>query len=104
MVRRSKFFEVGGFDENLEVSYNDVDFCLKLRKKGYLNVFTPYAELFHYESKSRGYAKTPYKHAIMVYEKEYITKKWSKLIEKGDCYYNPNLDSRIGSFGVKLED
>lgn len=104
MVRRGKFFEVGGFDENLEVSYNDVDFCLKLREKGYLNVFTPYAELLHYESKSRGYAKTPYKYAVMVYEKEYVTKKWRKLIEKGDCYYNPNLNSQIGSFGVKLED
>ncbi len=104
MVKKSKFFEVGGFDENLEISYNDVDFCLKLREKGYLNVFTPYAELFHYESKSRGYARTPYEYAVMVYEKEYITKKWSKLFEGGDCYYNPNLNSKVGNFEVNLED
>ncbi|MBR5432620.1 MAG: glycosyltransferase family 2 protein, partial [Bacteroidales bacterium] len=54
MVSRAKWDEVGGFDESFQVSLNDVDFCLKLRDKGYLNVFTPFAELFHYESLSRG--------------------------------------------------
>lgn len=104
MVKRNKFFEVDGFDEGLEVSYNDLDFCLKLRQKGYLNVFTPYAELFHYESKSRGYAKTPYEYAVMTYEKEYIKKKWGELMKKGDCYYNPNLNPIRGNFSVNLNE
>lgn len=61
MVKASLYDEVGGFEEELEVAFNDVDFCLKVREKGYLVVYNPYAVLYHYESKSRGYEDTPEK-------------------------------------------
>ena len=54
LVSRAQYDEVGGLDETFSVAFNDVDFCLKLRHAGYLNVFTPFAELYHYESKTRG--------------------------------------------------
>ena len=54
MVKKSLFDELGGLDEDFRVALNDVDFCLRLREKGYLNVFTPFAELYHFESASRG--------------------------------------------------
>ena len=54
LVKKSLYEQVGGLDESFEISLNDVDFCLKLRKAGYLNVFTPFAELYHFESISRG--------------------------------------------------
>ena len=86
MVRTTHFIEVGGFNEDLAVCYNDVDFCLRLRDKGYLIVYTPYAELYHYESVSRG-------HEINVNEAHYMLKKWGDNI-KSDPYYNSNLSLR----------
>lgn len=59
MMRKSVFEEVNGFDESFRVAFNDVDLCMRIRKAGYLIVFTPYAELYHYESKSRGLEDTP---------------------------------------------
>ena len=59
MVKRSVFEEVGGLTEELAVAFNDIDFCMKVRQKGYLVVYNPYAELYHYESKSRGLEDTP---------------------------------------------
>ncbi len=61
MVKRSVFDEVGGLTEELAVAFNDIDFCLKVRKTGKLVVYDPYAEWFHYESKSRGYEDSPEK-------------------------------------------
>lgn len=54
MVKKSIYEEVDGLDESFTISLNDVDLCLKIREKGYLNIFTPFAELYHYESKTRG--------------------------------------------------
>lgn len=84
MVRRSVFIEVEGFDEKLDVAYNDVDFCLKIADLGYLNVWTPYAVLYHYESATRRYS---------LYENntKYFYQKWRSVFEKGDSFYNPNL-------------
>lgn len=90
MVKKSKYDEVEGLDENLAVAYNDVDFCLKLREKGYLNIFTPFAELKHHESASRGY-ETGEKLERFKKECSLFKGKWSGVLEKGDPYFNPNL-------------
>lgn len=91
MVEKSKFEQVGGLDETLAVCLNDVDFCLKLRENGYLNVFTPFAELYHFESKSRGFDDSLDKKNR--YEKESVVFKarWDSVINAGDPYFNPNL-------------
>jgi len=91
MVKRRVFEEVGGFSEEFPVTFNDIDFCLKVREKGYLIVWTPYAELYHYESKTRGYDDTPEKQERFKREIERFQKKWKSFLEKCDPYYNPNL-------------
>lgn len=91
MVKRSVFDEVKGLEEELKVAFNDVDFCLKVREKGYLIVFNPDVELYHYESKSRGMEDTPEKIARFASEIDYMRKKWSKILEDGDPFYNKNL-------------
>lgn len=91
MVRKEAFDQVGGFNEELAVAYNDVDFCLKLRKAGYLNVFTPFARLYHYESASRGSDKSEENQARFQREEQLFKDTWKDILEKGDPYYNPNL-------------
>lgn len=86
LVSRDKFQQVGGFDEEYNVVYSDVDICLKLNEKGYGTVYTPYARLFHYESKTRGKQKYENDHDIDIF-----IKRWKNLIENGDPYYNCNL-------------
>lgn len=90
LFKKSIWEEVGGLDENLAVSYNDVDFCLSVRKAGYLIVWTPYAELYHYEYKSRGLNETPEKQAVTAREIEYFKTKWAPELSACDPYYNPN--------------
>jgi O-antigen biosynthesis protein len=91
MVKRSLFEKIGGFDEiALKIAYNDVDLCLKIRENDYLIVYTPYAELYHYESHSRGYDDTPKKIKIARKEINHMQKRWKGKILK-DPYYNPNL-------------
>ncbi len=90
LFRRSIWDEAGGFDENLAVSYNDVDFCLNIRRSGHLIVWTPYAELYHYEYKSRGLNDTSDKQAITDKEINYFRDKWKKELKNGDPYYNHN--------------
>ncbi len=94
MVRKNVFDETGGFEEELEVQYNDVDFCLKIREAGYLICWTPFAELYHYESKSRGIDILPSDKQRAEKEAEYMKKKWHRYYEEGDPYYNPNLSLR----------
>lgn len=92
MIRKSVFDSIGGFDCKFAVAFNDVDLCLRVREKDKLIVFTPYAELYHYESKSRGYEDTPEKQKRFAGEVELFHKKWDeKFLSKGDPYYNPNL-------------
>jgi glycosyltransferase involved in cell wall biosynthesis/ubiquinone/menaquinone biosynthesis C-methylase UbiE len=95
MIRKSIFEEVAGFDENLAVSYNDVDFCLKIRNSGYLIVYTPYAELLHHESISRG-------GNLDESEVRYMLEKWGSAL-KNDPYYNPNLSLRSVNCVVNLD-
>jgi GT2 family glycosyltransferase len=99
-VRRECFEQVGGFDEvNLPIQYNDVDLCLKLHEAGYDIVWTPYAELIHHESKSRGYNITPEQKVIFEQEKAYVRKRWAKWIEH-DPAYNPNLTVDHADFSL----
>lgn len=102
MIRRNVFEEVGGFDENLGIALNDIDLCLKVREKGYLIVYTPYSELYHYESLSRGYENTPEKKDRLKKESEYIREKWGAIIDKGDPYYNPNLTLEREDFTIRI--
>ncbi|HQD27246.1 MAG TPA: glycosyltransferase, partial [Methanoculleus thermophilus] len=91
MVRKNVYEEVGGLEEDLVVAFNDVDFCLKIREKGYLIVYTPYAKLYHYESLSRGYEDNPEKQTRFLKEVRHVREKWGDYIDTGDPYYNPNL-------------
>lgn len=91
MTKRSVFEAVGGLTEELAVAFNDVDYCLKVRKAGKLVVYNPYAELYHYESKSRGHEDSPEKVERFNGEVEILLSRWRTLIEAGDPYYNPNL-------------
>jgi len=102
MTRKEVFQEVGGFDENLQVAYNDVDLCLKIREKGYLIVWTPFAELYHHEKLTRGRPSSKEKWELEIKEREYFKAKWRHLIEKGDPYYNPNLNQDCADFSLKL--
>lgn len=103
MVSRAKYDEVGGFDETFQVSLNDVDFCLKLREKGYLNVFTPFAELYHYESLSRGLDLEGKNAARYEKESEHFRTKWKEVLDKGDPYYNPNFSLDRSDFSLNVE-
>jgi glycosyltransferase involved in cell wall biosynthesis len=91
LVRKAVFEQVGGLDAaNLTVAFNDVDFCIKLREAGYRNLYTPYAELYHHESISRGQENSPAKQARFASEVAFMQKKWGDVL-KADPYYNPNL-------------
>lgn len=103
LVKKSDFQEVGGFDESFQVAFNDIDLCMKLRAGNKKIVFTPYAELYHYESKSRGLEDTPEKQFRFDKEVKRFQKKWGKWLENGDPYYNPNLSVTEGDCSL-LED
>ncbi len=102
LVKKALFEEVGGLDEGFAISLNDVDFCLKLREKGYLNVFTPFAELYHFESISRGLDDKGEKAQRYNKESEKFREKWKKVLEKGDPYYNPNFSLDRSDFALKI--
>jgi len=102
MISRSKFDAVNGFDgENFKIAYNDVDFCLRLREQGLLNVFTPYAELYHHESISRGYEDTEEKQQRFSGEKERLKARHAGILEQGDPYYNPNLTHDREDYSIR---
>lgn len=91
MTPRRIFDEVGGLGEDLAVAFNDVDLCLKIRAKNYQIVYSPDSKFYHYESKSRGYEDTPEKIKRFHGEMRNFAKKWKKILNDGDPYYNPNL-------------
>ena len=101
MIRRDVYDEMNGYDETFEVAFNDVDFCMRVRKAGYLIVFTPFAELYHYESKSRGLDDAPEKRARFVGEVERFQKRWAKELAEGDPYYNPNFSLFTEDFSFR---
>lgn len=101
MVKKRIFNEVGGFTEKYQVTFNDVDFCLKIREKGYLNVMNPFAQLYHYESKSRGLDDTYEKNQRFLSEKLMFREDWHEILEKGDPFYNPNLTLSAEDFSLR---
>ncbi len=102
LVKKSLYEAVGGLDESFAVSLNDVDFCLKLREKGLLNVFTPFAELFHYESVSRGLDDGGENAERYNRESEHFRQKWREALHAGDPYYNPNFSLDRSDFSLRV--
>ena len=101
MVKKSVFEDVGGLTEELKVAFNDVDFCMKVRQAGKLVVYNPYAELYHYESKSRGLEDTPEKVARFNNEIKIFSERWPEILKNGDPYYNPNLTLKSQDFSLR---
>lgn len=102
--RREIYEEVGYMDEeNFAVAFNDVDFCLKIREKGYLIVYNPYIELIHYESKTRGYEDTKEKKERFAKETECFRKKWRKQLDKGDPYLNINFSKDNAMCSIRTD-
>ncbi|MFP0006332.1 glycosyltransferase family 2 protein [Escherichia sp. AP1800] len=100
LIRKNIYEEVAGLDEeNLHVAFNDVDFCLKVREAGYRNLWTPYAELYHYESISRGAEDSPEKIARFAREVNFMKSKWGKHLEL-DPFYSPNLSKDREDFSI----
>ncbi len=104
LVKKELYEEVGGLEEkNLKVAFNDVDFCLKLLEKGYRNVWTPYVELYHHESISRGAEDNPEKVKRFNEEVTYMRDKWLRHIE-ADYQYNRNLTNKYEDFGLNIDE
>lgn len=102
LVRKKIFEKTGGFDEtNLAISFNDVDFCLRLRETGLRNIWTPYANLIHHESASRGHQPTPAEQTQFVREAAFMQRKWGiELLH--DPFYNPNLSLDLPGFTLAV--
>lgn len=101
MTKKSIYEEVGGLTEEFKVAFNDIDFCMKVREKGYLIVYNPAVELYHYESKSRGLEDTPEKVERFNSEVNRFLDRWDKELKAGDPYYNVNLSLNRSDFGLK---
>lgn len=102
LIRRETFDAVGGLDPRLQVAFNDVDFCLRVREKGFRNLWTPHAELYHHESASRGYEDTPAKHERFTREVTLMMERWGDQLLK-DPAYNPNLTLGATDFALAIE-
>ena len=102
-MRKEVYEEIGGMDEGYQVAFNDADFCVRIRHHGYKVVFTPFAELYHDESKSRGVEDTPEKAERFEGEVQRFKKEWPELLQHGDPYYNPNLTTAKEDFDIKEE-
>ncbi len=98
MIRRQVFLDAGGFDEAFQFAYQDVDLCLRLRERGFLIVYTPYAQLLHHESATRGRTMAFGDHDISL-----ARNRWQRYLVQGDPYYNPNLTKRREDFSIALE-
>ena len=101
MLSRKVWDTVNGLDETFAVAFNDVDLCMRIRQAGYLIVWTPYAELYHYESKSRGAEDTPEKQKRFQGEIERFQRRWAKELAAGDPYYNPNFTLDCEDFSIR---
>jgi GT2 family glycosyltransferase/2-polyprenyl-3-methyl-5-hydroxy-6-metoxy-1,4-benzoquinol methylase len=101
LTKKDVFNQVGGFNEDLAIAFNDVDLCLKIREKGFLIVYTPYAKLYHHESLSRGSEDTLEKRKRFKKEVKYVRERWASVYTRGDPYYNPNLTRDKEDFSIK---
>ena len=102
LIRKEIYDEVHGLDESYAVAFNDVDFCVRVREAGYTNVFTPFAQLYHYESKSRGMEDNPEKQKRFQGEVLRFQARWGGLLAKGDPCTNPNFDIQREDFSLKI--
>ena len=103
MTKKSIYEDVGYMDEKFKVAFNDVDFCLKIREQGKLIVYNPFVQFIHYESKSRGLEDTFEKQERFKGEIERFNKKWKKILQDGDPYYNINLRLDNDQYEIKQE-
>ena len=101
MTKKETYLKAGGLDERFQVAFNDIDYCMQVRKLGLKVMFTPYAKLYHHESISRGYETTEAKEKRFRSETELFLNKWKVELEKGDLYYNPHLTLRYENFELK---
>jgi GT2 family glycosyltransferase len=101
LTRKSVFEEAGGFEEELSHAFNDVDLCLRIRERAYNIVYTPFAQLYHHESLSRGYENTPEKRQRFNRERLYCEERWFDILAAGDPYYNPNLTLTREDFSIR---
>ncbi len=101
MVSRNVYEKVHGLEEQLAVAFNDLDFCLRVGKEGYLVVYNPFVEAYHYESKSRGKEDTKEKVYRFGEEIEFIRTRWIDLLKEGDPYYNPNFSLKKCNYALK---
>lgn len=102
LVRKSVYQEVGGLEPQLQVAFNDIDFCLKVRQAGYRNIWTPFAELIHHESLSRGYEDSPEKIKRFNREVDFMTVKWGEEL-LNDPFYSPNLTLLHEDFSYRVK-
>ena len=102
LIRREIYDEMNGLDESYAVAFNDVDFCVRVREAGYTNVFTPFAQLYHYESKSRGTEDNPEKQKRFQGEVLRFQARWGDLLAAGDPCTNPNFDIQREDFTLKI--
>lgn len=104
MVRKDAYNEIGGFDEQLAVEYNDIDFCLKLKERGYRNIYLPHVILYHYESISRGHPhKTRKSHRQHLSDVKTFQTRWQKYVDHDPCY-NPHLTRIFTDFRLRIQD
>ncbi len=102
VVKKELYLQVNGLDEAFQIAYNDVDFCLRVQQNGYLNVYCPHAQLYHYESKTRGDDnQDKIKLARFVKEKKLLLDRWEEKINN-DIYYNPNLTRVAENFSINI--
>ena len=97
LVRRAVWDEVGGLDPAFRVAFNDIDFCLRVRERGWRIVYTPHAELVHHESRSRGSDQTPERRDEFAAEIRLMQQRWGPLLADDPCY-SPNLRLQDGGF------
>lgn len=95
MMRRSVFDEVGGWDKEIPITYNDIDLCMKVQEKGYLVIYTPFSQVYHREG-------TTYGNSVNVGDEKKFIEKWSDILLKGDPYYNPNLSLVHDDYNISL--
>ena len=103
MIKRSVFEQIHGFEEKLTVAFNDVDLCLRVCQAGYLVVYNPHVEMYHYESKSRGAEDSKEKVRRFQNEIEFMRTRWIDLLKKGDPYYNENLTLSKWNYSLRAK-
>lgn len=101
IVNRQAFTQIGGFTEELGVAYNDIDLCMKLRRAGWMVLYDPAAQFYHYESQTRGFEMSTEKARRVKREAEYFCQTWKKELSSGDPFYNVSLTLEKTDFSLK---